>query len=40
MKYALIDIGSNSIRLNVYNKDNIQKEVFSKKYMAGLAGLV
>ena len=40
MKYALIDIGSNSIRLNVYNMDNIQKEVFSKKYMAGLAGLV
>lgn len=40
MKYALIDIGSNSIRLNVYNKDNIQKEVFSKKYMAGLAGFV
>lgn len=40
MKYALIDIGSNSIRLNVYSKDNIKKEVFSKKYMAGLAGFV
>lgn len=40
MKYALIDIGSNSIRMNVYNKDNIKKEVFSKKYMAGLADFV
>lgn len=40
MKYALIDIGSNSIRMNVYNKDNIRKEVFSKKYMAGLADFV
>lgn len=41
MKYALIDMGSNSIRLTVYNIDkNTFKILFKEKVMAGLAGYV
>ncbi len=41
MKYALIDMGSNSIRLTVYDlkKDGFQV-LFKEKIMAGLAGYV
>ena len=41
MKYALIDMGSNSIRLTVYdvNETNF-KILFKEKIMAGLAGYV
>ena len=41
MKYALIDMGSNSIRLTVYDlkKDGFQV-LFKEKFMAGLAGYV
>ena len=41
MKYALIDMGSNSIRLTVYDlkKDSFQI-LFKEKIMAGLAGYV
>ena len=41
MKYALIDMGSNSIRLTVYDlkKDSFQV-LFKEKIMAGLAGYV
>ena len=37
--YAIIDVGSNTIRLNVYSvtKDDF-KILFNKKVMAGLAG--
>ena len=41
MKYALIDMGSNSIRLTVYGLDkNSFKVLFKEKIMAGLAGYV
>lgn len=41
MKYALIDMGSNSIRLTVYDLDKTQfKILFRKKIMAELAGFV
>lgn len=41
MKYALIDMGSNSIRLTVYEMDRSSfKILFKEKIMAGLAGYV
>lgn len=41
MKYALIDMGSNSIRLTVYDIDRLHfKILFKEKIMAGLAGYV
>ena len=41
MKYALIDMGSNSIRLTVYDMDQTSfKVLFKEKIMAGLAGYV
>ena len=41
MKYALIDMGSNSIRLTVYDLDKSGfKVLFKEKIMAGLAGYV
>ena len=41
MKYALIDMGSNSIRLSVYELDQTDfKILFREKIMAGLAGYV
>ncbi|MGB5822513.1 MAG: hypothetical protein WBH44_00430 [Proteocatella sp.] len=43
MKYAIIDIGSNSIRLTVYRHDEEDNQVyiqFKDKIMAGLAGHV
>ena len=41
MKYALIDMGSNSIRLTVYDMDRASFRVlFKEKIMAGLAGYV
>lgn len=41
MKHALIDIGSNSIRLTVYEvTENECHSLFRKKIMAGLAGYV
>lgn len=41
MKYALIDMGSNSIRLTVYDLDKTSfKILFKKKIMAELAGFV
>lgn len=41
MKYALIDMGSNSIRLTVYDLDKSNfKILFKKKIMAELAGFV
>lgn len=41
MKYALIDMGSNSIRLTVYYLDQTSfKVLFKDKIMAGLAGYV
>lgn len=41
MKYALIDMGSNSIRLTVYDlKENGFKVLFKKRIMAGLAAFV
>lgn len=43
MKYAIIDIGSNSIRLTVYRHDELDNKVyiqFKDKIMAGLAGHV
>ena len=39
--YAIIDVGSNTIRLTVYDvKNNNFKILFNKKIMAGLAGYV
>jgi len=39
--YGVIDIGSNTVRLAVYEvKGNSLKEMFNKKVMAGLAGYV
>ncbi|MGN0505582.1 MAG: hypothetical protein ACI4FZ_03420 [Lachnospiraceae bacterium] len=41
MKYAIIDIGSNSMRLTVYEAENHNfKILFKEKIMAGLAGYV
>ena len=41
MKYALIDMGSNSIRLTVYDMERTSfKVLFKEKIMAGLAGYV
>jgi exopolyphosphatase/guanosine-5'-triphosphate,3'-diphosphate pyrophosphatase len=41
MDYAVIDLGSNSIRLSVYNCENDQiHKTFSEKDVAGLAGYV
>ncbi len=41
MKYALIDMGSNTIRMVIYVTEGTTFEIlFSKKYMAGLAGYV
>ncbi len=40
MNYGVIDIGSNTIRLNVYNEDRPNKEIFSKKSVAGLASYI
>ena len=41
MKYALIDMGSNSIRLTVYDLDHTAFRIlFKEKIMAGLAGYV
>lgn len=41
MKYALIDMGSNSIRLTVYDMDQRNFRIlFKEKIMAGLAGYV
>ena len=41
MKYALIDMGSNSIRLTVYDMDQTEFRIlFKEKIMAGLAGYV
>jgi exopolyphosphatase/guanosine-5'-triphosphate,3'-diphosphate pyrophosphatase len=39
--YGIIDIGSNTIRLSVYNTENNNiKPIFHKKYVAGLAGYI
>ena len=41
MKQAVIDIGSNSIRLTLYETENRDfKILFREKIMAGLAGYV
>ena len=41
MKCAVIDIGSNSIRLSAYDAEkNTFKILFKEKIMAGLAGYV
>ena len=41
MQYALIDMGSNSIRLTVYDLDKTNFRIlFKKKIMAGLAAFV
>lgn len=41
MKYSIIDIGSNSMRLTVYEVENdAYKILFKEKIMAGLAGYV
>ena len=41
MKYSVIDIGSNSMRLTVYKvKNGSFKILFKDKRMAGLAGYV
>ena len=41
MKQAIIDIGSNSIRLTLYETDGSNfKILFREKIMAGLAGYV
>ena len=41
MKYSVIDIGSNSVRLTVYRvKDGAFRILFKDKKMAGLAGYV
>lgn len=38
MRYAIIDIGSNTIRMNIYHIENEKmKEIFSKKTVAGLS---
>ena len=42
MKCAIVDLGSNTIRLSLYNtlEDGSFETLFSKKNMAGLAGYV
>lgn len=42
MKCAIVDLGSNTIRLSLYNtlENGKFETLFSKKYMAGLAGYV
>ena len=42
MKTAIIDVGSNTIRLSVYNtfEDGTFELLFSKKETAGLAGYI
>ena len=41
MKQAVIDIGSNSVRLTLYELDGTEfKILFREKIMAGLAGYV
>lgn len=42
MKCAIVDLGSNTIRLSLYNtlENGGFETLFSKKYMAGLAGYV
>ena len=41
MNYAVIDLGSNSIRLSIYNCDDQQiARIFTKKEIAGLIGYV
>lgn len=42
MKYAIVDLGSNTIRLSLYNtlENGRFETLVSKKYMAGLAGYV
>lgn len=42
MKYAVIDIGSNTVRLNIYNQDQEGRinPLLSKKHVAGLASYV
>ncbi len=40
MNYGVIDIGSNTIRLNVYKDDKLNKTLFSKKNVAGLASYI
>ena len=42
MKCAIVDLGSNTIRLSLYNtlENGSFETLFSKKYMAGLAGYV
>lgn len=41
MKHAMIDIGSNSMRLTLYDTDGVSfKILFKEKIMAGLAGYV
>ena len=42
MKTAIIDVGSNTVRLSVYNtfEDGTFELLFSKKETAGLAGYI
>ena len=41
MKYAVVDIGSNSMRLSAYDVEKTTfKTLFKEKIMAGLAGYV
>lgn len=42
MKYAVIDIGSNTVRLNIYDQDQAGRldPLLSKKHVAGLASYV
>ena len=42
MNYAVIDLGSNSVRLSAYkyDNDNLPVMIFSRKEIAGLAGYV
>ncbi len=41
MRYAIVDIGSNTIRMNVYDiQDNVISQMFSKKTVAGLSSYI
>ncbi len=42
MKYAIVDIGSNTVRLNLYlvDEENIIKPLLDKKRVAGLSSYV
>ena len=41
MKYAVIDVGSNTVRLAVYQMENQTFEaVFSQRFTVGLAGYI